>query len=432
VRAAEAAAPRAGAAPATPPAPPPVRFRGREHTSRKAFFHGCQRTMAPAETLARIRPHFRRIGLTRLANVTGLDRIGIHTVVSVRPNSRYLSVDAGKGFTLEAAQVSAAMECIERYHGEQVDVPQVHAAYDELEPGPGRIPLELLPLSRHSLFSPRRPERWSMGWDLVGQREVAVPGVMVGLERQRAERTELLSFQASSNGLASGNTFLEAVTAGLLELVERDAVACQRVLEAQGTPTPVVRLDTLRQPLVADLLRRLDEAGVSVVLHDCTVDTGIPVYTAYLYDRLTRHVGIYRGYGAHLDPEIAMVRAITEAVQGRLIYITGSRDDFFRHNYLRLKLNDSESTARMFDGMTPTLDAGARPSLATPTFEGDLHLIVDRLRAVGLHQVIVLDLTLPEFDVSVVRVLCPGLEGYVTDYYAPGPRARSLIKDTQR
>jgi ribosomal protein S12 methylthiotransferase accessory factor len=78
--------------------------------------------------------------------------------------------------------------------------------------------------------------------------------------------------------------------------------------------------------------------------------------------------------------------------------------------------------------MPAPVDARERPSLATDSFEGDVRYVLGRLKAVGLDQVIVFDLTLPGFDVSVVRVVVPGLEGYVIDYYSPGPRAVAFSK----
>jgi ribosomal protein S12 methylthiotransferase accessory factor len=414
--------------PAAEPRTEPLRYRGREHAGRKEYFHGCQRVVPPAETLRRIRPVFERVGLVRLANVTGLDRIGIPTVLSVRPAASNLSVDAGKGFTLEAAMVSAAMECIERYHAETVRLPEVRGSYDEVARAHAMVPLERLPLTRASLFHRRLPERWTAGWDLAGQREVMVPVSLVTIERMRAARSALLSFPSNSNGLASGNTFAEAVTAGLLEVVERDAVACWKMAESRGgRRMPRVRTETVRHPLARDLLDRLDGVGVTPLLFDCTVDTEVPVYMAVLYDREVRHIGMYSGYGAHLDPEIAMVRALTEAVQSRLVFVAGSRDDFFRHDYLRLKQGDDEALVRALEA-GPAVDAGERRSAATATFEGDVHLLLDRLAAVGLDQAVALDLTLPGFDVSVVRTIVPGLEGYVNDYYAPGARALAFCQ----
>src|SRR5438874_2135255 len=73
--------------------------------------------------LARLLPMMRPMGITRLANLTGLDVLGIPVAAAVRPNSRSLAVHQGKGTTLVAAKISALMEAAEAYHAEFVDAP---------------------------------------------------------------------------------------------------------------------------------------------------------------------------------------------------------------------------------------------------------------------------------------------------------------------
>jgi len=406
----------------------PITFRGTPHRVAKTYWYGTQRSVAPAETLARIEPHFRQIGLTRLADITGLDRIGIPVVLSVRPNAGYLALDAGKGFTLEAAKVSAAMECLERYHAETTTLPELRLSYEALSAAHRVAAVEHLPLTKHSLFSTRLPERWALGWDVIQDAEVAVPAAMVPMERFMYGRSDLVPFQTGSNGLASGNHFLEALESGLLEVIERDAVTCH--LGAQrhdGRRLRRVRLDTITSPLVQELLDRFETAGVAPLLFDCSVDTKVPVFMAYIYDRLVRHIGVFCGYGAHLDPEIAMVRSLTEAAQGRGVYIAGSRDDLFKRPFLRLKQGDHRTLIDQIEAIPAVVDMREVPSQATTSFEGDVGCLIGKLEAVGLHNAVVFDLSRPEYPVAVVRVIVPGLEGYLFDYYAPGPRARAFM-----
>jgi hypothetical protein len=115
----------------------------------KTYVRGTHRTIPPAETLARLKPLLPEIGITRLANVTGLDTIGIPVVMSVRPCSRSLSVSQGKGLDLDSAKVSAAMESIEGYHAKRVTGPLRLASYDGLRQthvvvDPLRLPLSLV------------------------------------------------------------------------------------------------------------------------------------------------------------------------------------------------------------------------------------------------------------------------------------------------
>jgi ribosomal protein S12 methylthiotransferase accessory factor len=409
-----------------------VQYRGKKFNLKKKFYKGTHRTCPPEETFERIRPTFKTIGLTRLANVTGLDRIGMPVVLSVRPNAGYLAVDAGKGFTLMAASVSAAMECIERYHGEVVRMNEIRGSYNEIAANYQAIPLENISLVKNSLFHVDLPERWTLGWDIINQCEVAVPVTMVTMESYKYSLTELVSFQIGSNGLASGNVFLEALCSALYEVVERDGIACHRVAENMlKYHIPRVKLDTIEHPLVVEQIERLERAGVKPVLFDCTVDTDVPTYMAYIYDLIIPKIGVYRGYGAHLDPEIGMLRALNEAAQARGIFISGSRDDFFRYNFNRLKRTNHQHLINRLEKNPENVDGRERKSRSTDTFEGDILKVLERLKRVHINQVIVFDITLPGFDASVVRVIVPGLEGYMFDYYQPGRRALDFVEKSR-
>src|SRR5712672_2570267 len=111
--------------------------RAAEEPLAKRFWQGTHRMADPSETLARVRPHAARMGITRLGNITGLDRIGIPVAVAVRPNSRSVSVSQGKGLELPQAMASALMEATEGFHAEEIG-PCRRATYRELS-GDGNI-----------------------------------------------------------------------------------------------------------------------------------------------------------------------------------------------------------------------------------------------------------------------------------------------------
>ena len=89
----------------------------------KRYTTGTHRVFAPEETLERMRPHWRKLGVTRFADVTGLDRIGIPVIMAIRPNSRSVAVSQGKGVHLAAAKASALMETVETWHAERISAP---------------------------------------------------------------------------------------------------------------------------------------------------------------------------------------------------------------------------------------------------------------------------------------------------------------------
>jgi ribosomal protein S12 methylthiotransferase accessory factor len=120
----------------------------------KAFRAGTHRMVAPEETLARVRRFMPVMGITRLANVTGLDVIGVPVVSVCRPNSRSLAVSQGKGLTLAAAKASGVMESVEYYHAENITLPLVLASYERLRYSETIVDVTGLTFCAGSLFHP--------------------------------------------------------------------------------------------------------------------------------------------------------------------------------------------------------------------------------------------------------------------------------------
>ena len=178
----------------------------------------------------------------------------------------------------------------------------------------------------------------------------------------------------------------------------------------------------------SEVLEQLRRAGVQALVYDCTVDTDVPVYRAVLYEAAERRVGLAEGWGAHLDTELALVRALTEAAQSRAVSIAGARDDRFGRDIARLRLTDSRSRIVELEAQPATVDLREHQSEAAPTFTEDVERLLARLEHVGVTQAIAVDLTLPEFrDVlSVVRVIVPKLDGPGFEQGHPSPRATAF------
>lgn len=403
-------------------------FRGRAFRSAKAYRSGTHRSRPPAETYALIEPFLAHAGVTRVADVTGLDVVGMPTTLALRPNALTMACSSGKGMTLDHAYVSGAMEAFELFAAETAVLPSVRASHREISrmhacPDPSD-----LPLSRHSVFTPDWPLHWHLGWDLVTQAEVAVPLAAVGMQRNKTLINSAGAFHVTSNGLGAGNTFLEAVTAGLYEVVERDAFACHYYAGLhRDHQSPIVPDETLRQlPMVAEVLDRCDAADVRVIVYDCAVDTRVPTYYALAYDGTDRGVGVVRGSGSHFDPEVAILRSVTEALQARLNFIAGSRDDIFRTAFFRSRTS-WRATVEASDRARAENPRAAVPGpSAANTFEEDVNRLVRLVTGAGIRHVVVVDLTPDGFPVHIVRVLTPGLENYMNDGYRPGRRAQAF------
>ncbi|MBI4219190.1 MAG: YcaO-like family protein, partial [Chloroflexi bacterium] len=175
------------------------------------------------------------------------------------------------------------------------------------------------------------------------------------------------------------------------------------------------------------LLDSYARARVDVVVADCTIDTGVATYWAVIRDRAEPGIGVFGGYGTHADPGVALCRALNEAAQGRLVFISGSRDDIFKRDMISVRRRDNPWTRHFLESSPVSIDFDSAPRISSPTFDADISEILRRLRAVGLEQAIVCDLTEPTLPVAIVRVVVPGLEGYMTGLFRPGKRARQFV-----
>ena len=390
----------------------------------KAFWHGTHRIIAPAETLVRFRPFSSQMGITRLGNITGLDRIGIPVAVAVRPNSRSVSVSQGKGLDLAQAMTSALMEAIEGFHAEEVG-DRRRANYRELAANHDVVdPLTLCttgrPLDVEATIS------WLEGFDLLRQQACWVPFEIV-----HTDYTQPLDgyFLAGSNGLASGNHLVEAIGSAICELVERDAIAVWNASGIRARAERALDIASVDDPDCLALLAKYDKAGIAVRLWNVTTDIGIAAFLCDIRDpsagepRRLRH---FHGAGCHPSRAIALARSLTEAAQTRLTYIAGIRDDLLPSEYVE------PPTADIVDALIDALCQENEPnsfrqvpSFAADDLVQDLQWELERLRSAGITRAVAIDLTRPDFAIPVVRVVIPGLEGDIRHpHYLPGPRAR--------
>ncbi len=372
---------------------------------------GTHRAASLAATWRRFAPKARRAGITRIAELTGLDTIGIPVFAAIRPMGRSLSTQQGKGISRDAARVSALMESLETWSAEHLELPIVRGSARSL--GARAVDVRKLPRPRGRLDRDAR-WRWVTGWDLVAGEPVLVPEQAVTLD---TTFTTPPVFDISSNGLASGNVLVEAIVHGLCEVIERDAEAAWR--RAGGDRRLV--LDSITDPVCRALIDRISAAGARVFVWD--LGGLIPVICAAIMEDPRepswRALGFYQGFGAHLSPAVAIARALTEAAQTRLTYIAGARDDFFPFDYERA--TDPELLADLWRRLAAPCDEPASfdelPATTTRGLGGDLEVLVARLREAGFRQVIAIDLTHPRLEVPVVKVIVPGL---ATDVEAMG------------
>ena len=400
----------------------------------KRYARGTHRTVSPTETLERVRPHFARLGITRVADVTGLDRIGIPVAMAHRPNSRSLSVSPGKGLDLQAAKVSAVMEAVEGWHAENAKLPLVLGSVAEIARQHHVADLSGLPRQSARPLDRHKQLLWTEGRDLLSGDGVVVPYELVHMNFTLPLPPSSGAWLQSSNGLASGNHRLEALVHALCEVIERDAMSLFHVRGAASRQGLRVALDTVDDPDSRSLLRKLDDAGVEVGVWDVTSDIGVPVFACEIVDRDPGDGRPFlpgTGAGAHPSRSIALSRALSEAAQTRLTTVAGARDDLRIAQYVRSLDRESWRAA-----LSRVAGGGKRcfasaPDAAHESFDDDVLWLLCRLASVGIEQVVAVDLAHEDVDLSVVRVIVPGLEGPHDSAGAlPGKRRRALAEVT--
>lgn len=318
----------------------------------------------------------------------------------------------GKGVTAAQARTGALCEALERYSGIlRGDEPLVRAAfhalpdavhphaslgvsdrqYREREEWNRGVPRLLWIPER---FDETRETRWAPAWSLTHER---IRHVAVALCYYNSRDPEHDFGYADSNGTAAGTCLEDAVLQGLLELIERDAAGIWwygRIRRPAVTPEP---------PLLAAMRREYAERGRRLWLLDLTTDIGIPVCAAVSIGAEPESLQL--GFGAHLDPALAVTRAITEANQ--LLAVKKKTRVFGGAALTDWSFLEPHGSRELSTAATPSDDLRA-----------DVLACVDLLRQRGL-ETIVLDQTREEVGLPVAKVVVPGLQHF-RPRFAPG------------
>ena len=366
--------------------------------------------------------------------MTGLDRIGIPVTVAVRPNSRSVSVSQGKGLGLSQALASALMEAIELFHAESLTERTIEASFLELSEKAYAVRPDSL-CSTGISFPDQAKIRWIEGYDLLQRKDCWVPLEVVHTDYTLPTRNSGY-FLSGSNGLASGNHLVEALSSAICELVERDAVALWHARGVHERSRCRLALASIDHEDCRTVLDLYEAARIVPRLWDVTSDIGIPAFICDIpsaNDDASSALRRFRGAGCHPDRGIALARALTEAAQIRLTYITGIRDDLPPSDYT--ESTEEKLGAALLDAVSQATEARSFrdvPSHDTDDVAVDLRWELERLRAIGIQRVVAVDLTRPDFGIPVVRVVIPGLEWDCSHpNYIAGPRAQRASGRTE-
>lgn len=374
---------------------------------------GC--TGDEESVLRTLLPFLPDLGITRLADQTGLDNLGVPVVAAFRPNSRSISVHQGKGLTKAQAKISAIMESAECHFAENVDQPLRWAAVGEL---PDTVCVHRLPVEDWACPDESERTLWVEGDDLIAGRRKWVPFEMVHTDytASRLSAGEA-GYRATTSGLGAGLSLSRARTHALWELLERDAISTWR---AAGGPaardaTPL-DLDSVRDRRCRGLLLRLLDRRVRVGVWAVGSKVGCTAFQALLVPPDGGLAGIEAEMGAalHADPVQALLGALCEAAQSRVTRIAGARDDYEPASYGADARRDRLAQASLW--MTFASRRAAIPfqemsPITNDTLPHRMHSHLEALDRAGCTEAVWVDLSRPGLPISSGRFIIPGLEG---------------------
>jgi len=394
-----------------------------------------QRVLDGEATLKKASAGLDTIGVTRIANITDLDRLGIPVFSGIRPTAAdgAISVYSGKGVNPQQARISTIMECYERClaerNGVNADIDE-NVAADEfmatMEEAAGQHdlirPEEFLmpqPLDSSSLIE------WTEGFDLLSGKEVYVPSNSV-YHPYDAPGMSAHLFRSNTNGLASGNVMEEAILHGLLEVIERDALSMAEFNRNPGMELVLTEEDGQAY----EMLKAFRDSGVDIRLWVLLHDTPVTTVVAATDDvQLKDPALLVMGAGSHLRPEIAVMRAITEAAQSRVVQIHGAREDTIREDLVR-KIG-YERMRRMndywYEEGVDKISLADMQDISSPTPAGNINTVLSHLEKIARNAIVV-DLSRSSINIPVVRVIIPGFEQYTLDRERVGKRIRLVGK----
>ncbi|HZD83456.1 MAG TPA: YcaO-like family protein, partial [Nitrososphaeraceae archaeon] len=433
------------------------------------------------DTLNEIIQICNKIGITRISNITFMDRLGVPNFSAVLPGTEdIIWVYSGKGATIPDAKASALMEAIERYSSLPSSYARtfIRGSYSELSRSYNKVlhPGEVVEPLNSGFSEKECMIDFIPGFDLLTNETVLIPAEIALYRYSPKDGAFPVFSQFHTNGLASGNVLEEAVCHALCEVIERDAVSIADLC-ASCIPYTIIEniINSLKNEryggydltsiLIGDkfvddpsifpdvdigeivdefkpiknLVNRFSDIGIPLYIKDITQkDIGIPTFVASSIEWITDDYGYFaRGYGTYPDSRIALIRAITEVSQTRAVNIQGSRDDLKKIEYKAYDeiykrkwqfMHDSSSSVNRSNiNETKMITFSKVNTYDNDDILKDIKLLLYRLKKAGLKRAIIVDLTNPNIGIPVVRAIVPGLETFEVTDSIIGRRAKEYF-----
>ena len=380
------------------------------------------RSLAPETTLLYARQLAATAGISEVTDITSLDVLGVPVFLSVRPEARAEKFTFGKGLRPIDAEVGAYMEALEFFYaspgissvptrwGTPRDVAGSEHAVDAI--------LDFVPLLNREVDLDG-PLLLAAVKEFDSEKECLIPAELIFYPARDVGQS---LFGSSTNGLASGNSLLEATIQGLLELIERDIWSFESVRSASKLVAPSSLPDNVRE-----IVERAGRNGLQFKIRFIPNDYGMPFFAAFVFDLNNPSRKTFNGgWACDLDRERALVRAVTEAAQSRVAFIHGGR------TVPKTTEEEAKVVRQHMLGVSSArqqVSLADIPDLATAgTLDDKLDTLIGRLRRVVQAPIYRVALTPVDSPLQVVRVVVPLLENLKENRVRVGRRLKSAIE----
>lgn len=388
------------------------------------------RSLAPETTLLYARQWAATAGISEVTDITDLDVLGVPVYVSVRPQALRESFTFGKGLCRVDAEVGAYMEALEFFYaepgigsvstrrGSARDVVGQDRADDAI--------LDFVPLLQREIDLDG-PLLLASARNLASGDECAIPAELIFYP---APDVGQALFGSSTNGLASGNSLLEATIQALLELIERDVWSFEFVRGKSKLVEPESLPDEVRE-----IIERAERNGLHLKVRTVPNDYGMPFFAAFVFDlNNPSRKNFNGGWACDLDRDRSLVRAVTEAAQSRVAFIHGGRK-VPKARAASVTSEAPEEAKLVRQHMLGVSDPRQQVSLpeipdlaVAGTLQQKLDAIIERLRCVVQEPIYRVVFTPPELPLQVVRLVVPRLENLKETRVRVGPRLKEAIE----
>lgn len=402
-------------------------------------------TILPSDTIKRVKGVLQKIGVDRVEQIAPEFTDGVpifrlneapgkakchrqacQEALPPTPLNNPLRESFGKGMTVPQSKASAMMEAVERYCGQKFPHNIISNASSEKVAGftvhPSEFNFPTLPQKCDNCTERNRGcfqelqdvcQEWSWGYSLTNKAPVLVPSALVYYPY--ISKNNISFMFNDTGGLSSGNILEETILQGIAEVIERDALYYAFNL-GNLKSMPMLSFENTKNRHIQKFINEVlpTESIFAFRIQNKNLDLNIPSFSAFICYRIGSERRYFGGSGTSLDPEVGLLRALTELEQQKVrqkALVGFDPGNLVMHNSLKQE---------------NTINLEEIPNQSTGNIKSDVELCLDRLSNNNT-DVIVINLTHPEIGIPVVRVLIPKLIAYSGSLIK-----ESLLRDTMK